>query len=146
MPAAARPLPLDALRRLIADNDYWNPHSAQHQELRRKVSEGFGRLYPVNGDSAESLGMNRDQIDDGSLNALQRRHKEVWDEYHNLRRDNAPTPGIFDEDGNIIQDYVPVPPEIQKRLDYLDHQERRLRNILEELNAVPGRRSRMKNK
>jgi hypothetical protein len=44
---AAQPLSLGALRRLIAENDYWNPHSAQHQELQRKVSEGFASLYPT---------------------------------------------------------------------------------------------------
>lgn len=130
---AAQPLSIDALRRLIADNDYWNPHSPQHQELQRKVSEGFGRLYPAKGDFAEGSSLERDQLDDGSIEDLRKRYHEISNERTRLLLDNAPQPVIYDKDGNMLQDYKPADPRILKRIEELKGEEDRLRELLRHL-------------
>lgn len=124
MPAAARPLPLDALRRLIAENDYWNPHSAQHQELQRKVSEGFGRLCPANhpGDRQDH---EPESSEAGELEEI-RQLQERLDQ-------------LLDDKGNIYSQYqYPYPEKIWHALQELEREDREIRDRLNELGNPPS--------
>jgi hypothetical protein len=134
---AAQPLSLDALRRLISENDYWNPHSAQHKELQRKVSEGFGRLYPVKGDFTEGSSLERDQPNEVDLEELKKRHREISDERKRLLFDNAPQPAIYDKDGNMLQDHKLPDPQILERIEELRGEEDRLWDLLKRLGFRP---------
>lgn len=137
---AAQPLPLDALRRLIAENDYWNPHSAQHQELQRKVSEGFGRRYPANGNATDGILLDSDRLDDRDelVRQLKQRHHDVDNEYYGLSNKYAPVVPELDNDGNLLRDYVPTPPEISERMRLLDQERRKLQDLLEHLGSSTG--------
>lgn len=142
---AAQPLSLDALRRLIAENDYWNPHSAQHQELQRKVSQGFGRLHPANGNAADGVLLDNDRLDDRDelIRQLKQRHTDVDKEYYGLSNQYAPVVPELDKDGNLIRDYVPTPPEVNERMRLLDQERRKLEYLLEHLGSSTGTRFRM---
>jgi hypothetical protein len=142
---AARPLSLDALRRLIADNDYWNPHSAQHEELQRKVSEGFGRLYPANSTRPDTGPEGRERLDIGppSVRDLQADYKNLSDQYDYLLQNYFPKPPIYDDDGNLVKDYEAVSPDIEERKGKLLERMRELEDELERLGARPGSKIKM---
>jgi hypothetical protein len=105
--------------------------------LQRKVSEGFGQLYPANGDFAEGSSLERDRLDDGSIEELQKRYGEISNERKRLLLDNAPQPVIYDKDGKMLQDYKPADPQILKRIEELRGEEDRLRDLLRRLGVRP---------
>jgi hypothetical protein len=143
---AAQPLSLDALRRLIADNDYWNPHSAQHQELQRTVSEGFGRLYPAKIGEPDQPIQERNRLDvrDQYVRDLQQRYLEILDEKAESIKNNVPTGPEYDDEGRLVKDYVPIRPGVLEHQERLEEEFKRIQNILEQWDAVPGWRQRMK--
>ena len=137
MPA---PQSLDALRRLIAANGYWNPNSPQYEELQRQVREGFGRLYPANLDATNDTIFDQDRLDDRDeiVRQLRQRHDELEKEYLDLSDRYAPVVPELDNDGNLLRDYVPTPPEIRQRIDFLDEQKEKLKDLLQRLGAPIG--------
>ena len=112
MPAATHPISLDALRRLLADNDYWNPHSPQHQQLQRKVSEGFASLYPTAPDPEPDH--------EKTLNELNARWMEIRDEYNSL----------FDDAGNSQA-------SVRKRFDELRNEKNDLEVMFRRYGETP---------
>jgi hypothetical protein len=112
--SAARPLSLDALRRLIADNDYWNPHSPQYRELQHKVSKGFASLYPAppEQEPEDDRARTRDE-----LNA---RWAEIRDEYNSL----------FDDFGNSQAN-------VRKRFDELRKEKSDLESMYKRYGETP---------
>jgi len=109
---AKQPLSLDVLRRLIADNDYWNPHSPQYLELQRKVSEGFASLYPTAPDAEGDR--------EKTLHELNARWVEIRDEYNSL----------FDDAGNSQAG-------VRKRIDELRKEKGDLESTFKRYGETP---------